>query len=987
MRQDKAEHRFLTVLFCDLVNSTGLQYQIDSEQFAEFLSRYRNLVGDVIARHSGHVAQWQGDGVLALFGWPTANGHDAELGILAGLEICDTIARDGGRTLGNADDVAVRVAIETGWVLVGKTSDMGDAGGLVGHAPNVASRLQRLAPRNGVVIGQVTIALVRDRFELDPVDASGLPLPVQEQAARVIRRFLTPQLLANLRGGRGNGLVGREDLLATLRHRYEQAASGFGQVVVLSGDPGIGKSSLAASFAASVQTQSEVFAITCSAASTHSAFQPWVEPFRAAAGLSTESSEADVSAVARQLGEGVPSGAEAVATLLGLRVSEVDPAGLRRATFRLIRSFIFRLAAERPVLVIADDVQWADASSLELLAQLADEIGQHRAILLILHHADWGLGWSNAPNLTELGLPPLGRTAAAELVAVIAPELEPAVQAAIVSRAEGVPFFLEEFARAMSPQGPALPRLPGSISQLLTARLDSVTTAYELVELAAVYGRDVDLDFLAELVQRPRDALLPEVEELLVRRVMVERRWDGIGTKLAFRHALLAAAAYDAMTRSHRANLHRRVATALQKHYAHLESQAPEDLGRHFALGGEKETAADYFRRGSANALATAAFTEAINHAQKAFELVESASGDSGDRARLSALVLLGEGLSGKLGYASSDVRAAFERASHLALGLGSAAELLPALRGLTAFYQIRGPLQRAYELGSRTAQVARLGGDPVAIADAERRLGWCRLCQGQLTEARTLVESAMARVDGVIGTKDATAVVNDTTVRGPGILAMIAFFVDGADAALSIIERIAGDVVTLPRPMGRIYSLGFTSLVYQICGDAEKAAHFAGMSGEAARRHGNLYWTALSDIVCGWAKVISGRDVAEGLRQIRQGAEDYERSESVLLHPYALWLLAHAEETVGETEGALNHLARAAALAQSIGAQLYHPLLQAARARILLTRQDPAGRAAVADARSMALELGAYAQVRRIDQLTARHTGANHEIGSGLAY
>jgi class 3 adenylate cyclase len=978
MEPSSTEHRFLSVMFCDMVDSTGHQYRMEPEQFAQLLTTYRGLVFEIVRRHGGHVARVIGDGVLAYFGWPRAGGHDAQAAVSAGLEIGAAIARLGRDQRPQTPvAVAVRVAIETGWVLVGtigaadgRDDAEAEAGGVVGHAPNVAARLQRLALPNGVVAGEVTLSLIGDRFEIEAVDTSDIPLPAKVAAARVLGRAAAADVLERLGGG-SSVLVGREGPAAEMLQCWHRARQGDGQVVLLSGDAGIGKSRLAASLVTSVRAEAEVIAMLCAAATTNSAFAPLAEPLRHRMGLAADATPQAVQAAARELVQGydIPGDAEAVAAVLGVAPTQAAPAELRRATFAALLAFATRLAADRPLILVAEDLHWADASTLELLGRLIEQIGQHRIMLLATHRSGWIPPWPDAPRLCRIALAPLPPDAAARLVETVGAGLDPQLRAAIVERAEGIPFFIEEFARAMQRQGGAAPRLPGSIAQLMTARLDSIGPARDLVQVAAVVGREIDLALLGEVGHRPPDQLTQEIEQLQDIGI-ITRRGEGGTAVLTFRHALLADAAYEAMTGSRRKTLHRQVAMALQARQGRAAETEPEVLARHYALAGEPEVAQKLYRTAATNALATAAFAEAAAHARRAIELAHDCDGEAKHRGLMSAMVLLGESLSGTLGYASAEVRAAFEDASRVALAHGTAADLQPVLRGLTAYYQIRGPLHRAHELGRRAVQVARMAGDPLQLAEAERRWGWCRLCQGELDEARLLVESAMSRLERV-RTERGEPVVDDTAVRGPGILALVAWLVDGREAALVIARGLPAEAERFPLPMTRIYGLGFASFVFQLVGDAETAHRLASQSGELARNRGNPYWQSLSDIVCGWAEVVGRRD-SSGLARIRQGLRKYEESESVILYPYALMLMAEAEATLGSEEAALAFLNQALQVAGDVGALFYVPLLQLARGRILL-RQDPdAGRAALSAARSEAIRQGALALVARIELLAS---------------
>jgi class 3 adenylate cyclase len=984
-------------LFCDLIDSTGHQYRMEAEDFAALLACYRRLAIDCVARHGGHVARLIGDGVLAYFGWPRGGGRDAEAAVSCALAIGEGIGLlDARETFATDRPVAVRMAVETGWVLVGNVAGSGgghalEQGDVIGHAPNVAAKLQRLALPNGVVAGEATLALLGDRFEVEIVDSSALELPAPVRAARVLRRSPAGEALLRLGAGRDRLLLGRAEELAALMARWQEAAGGRGQVLLLSGEPGIGKSTLAAALVAAIQQAAgdrppALLVLSCAAAMIDSALQPLAEPLRLLMDLPVGADAAEIERAAARLASrlGMPSGAIGLAATLGVTPAGLEPAALRNATFQALLELAGRLAADRPLLVLTEDLQWADPSTLDLLRLLGERAAGLPILLVGTHHAGWTPPWPDAAHLHHLPLAPLSSEAADALLAALDAGMEQEVRATIVARSEGNPFFMREFARSLAQEaapaangrrGRTAPRLPGSISQLLAARLDSAGAARFLVQFVSVVGRDVEAAFLALLADLPPPALEAELARLTALGIL-QRRGEGSAARIGFQHSLLAAASYEALTSQRRQTLHRRVAEALPQHDPAIRRSEPEVLARHLALAGESEAAAELFQAAAANALASAAFVESAAHARRALELAAQMAGETAQRARLSATVLLGEALSGTQGYASEAVHALFETANRIALELGGAADLMqPALRGLTAFYQLRGPLHRAYELGRRTVQVARQKGDALLLAEAERRWGWCRFCQGELEEARLLVESAMMRIERAQAARDeppspARVFADDTVVRGPVVLGLVAWFVEGDAAAIALAERLTAAARQFPQPMTAAYGLGFAAIIEQLCGRTAQAEACARRCGEIARGRSSPYWASLADTLRGWSAVAGGE--MAGLTLLRQGVADYAATQSLIMYPYALMLRADAERAVGATETALATLQEAMACMEAIGAEVYRPLLQAARGRILMARDPAAAAQAWGEAREACRRQGALAQMRRVEQAAA---------------
>jgi len=969
-----AEHRFLSILFCDLVDSTGHQFRMDPEAFETLLGAYRHAAFERIRAHGGHVARVIGDGILALFGWPRAQGRDAQDAVACALEIGQRIARMDaeGRVAPDAH-IAVRMAIETGWVLVGSIGPEGEAerDGVVGPAPNIAARLQRLARHNGVVVGEGTIPLLGGRFDLEAADTTGIDLPMQVAAAHVTGVARSEDPLGRLTGGRRTRLVGRDAELAQLRATWNRAAAGEGQVVLLSGDPGMGKSRLlGAMIEAMPATGHERIAAFCTPQTTDSSLYPLTEPLRHTLGLPEDAEAEAIRGATGQLAErlGLPAAAgEALAALLGAPSGDMPPTELRRWTFDALLSWFADLASRRPLLLLIEDVHWADPSLSAFLRVLADDVPNLPVLMAVTYRSDHVIAWPDAPSRTRITLPPLPPTQAETLAAAASQGLAAELRAAVVARAEGVPLFVEEFARALGEQSIAPDRLPGSVSQLLAARLDALGEARTLAQIASVVGRETPLALLETLAALPGDAYAQGVERLIETGIM-HRRGSGEAAVLSFRHALLADAAYQALPSARRRRMHAEVADALARINPGLAAVEPGVLGRHREAAGQTLEAAALFRRAAGNATAAGAYQEAEAHARRAVRLAETAGGDEGRRAMLSAMVLLGDALIALQGYAAGEVQRTFEQATQIALGMGEASELVPVLRGLTAFYQVRGPLRRAEEVGSRLLQLARRLGDPAVISDAERRQGWCLLCVGRLDDARDALQRALAQ-HALAEPQLIATVPSDPAVLGLANVAWLSWLTEGDEVALGQAQQAAETAVAARQPLATAYGLGLAAVVHQLAGDWPGALGLARRAGAIASARGIAYWSAMAEMLEGWAQAMEGQPRA-GVARIRHGLAGYRRTQGELLRPYALFLLAEAESAAGNRDAAITALDEAALAAEQIGATMYRPMHGWIRGRIMgaeAAAQD------LAAARAEATRQGAHGLAKRIAALEAQ--------------
>lgn len=972
-RTSGAEHRFLSILFCDLVDSTGHQFRMDPEAFETLLGAYRHAAFERIRAHGGHVARVIGDGILALFGWPRAQGRDAQDAVACALEIGSRIARMDaeGRVAPDAR-IAVRMAIETGWVLVGNIGPEGEVerDGVVGPAPNIAARLQRLAHANGVVVGEGTIPLLGGRFALKDADTTGIDLPMKVMAAHVVGLASAEDPFARLTGGRRTPLIGRASELARLRAIWDRAAAGAGQVVLLSGDPGMGKSRLLGTLVETMPgTEYGRIAAFCTPQTADSSLYPLTEPLRLTLGLAEDAEPDMIRAATGKLSErlGLPSAAgDALASLLGAPSSDLPPTELRRWTFDALLSWIGDIARRQPLLLVIEDVHWADPSLSAFLRVLADEVTDLPILMAISYRSDHVIAWPDTPSRTRITLPPLPAVQAEALAEAASLGLAAELRATVVARAEGVPLFVEEFARALGEQSIAPDRLPGSVSQLLAARLDALGEARILAQIASVVGRETPVALLEMLAEQRGEAFTRGLD-LLIESGIMHRRGNTDQAVLSFRHALLGDAAYQALPSARRRRMHGEVADALAKINPGLAITEPGVLGRHREAAGQTLEAAALFRRAAGNATAAGAYQEAEAHARRAVRLAETAGGNEGNRAILSAMVLLGDALIALQGYAAGEVQQTFERATQIALGMGEASELVPVLRGLTAFYQVRGPLHRAEEVGSRLLQLARKLNDPAVTADAERRQGWCLLCVGRLGDARAALQSALAQ-HALVPAHSAGAAPSDPTVLGQANVAWLSWLTDDDATALNEARRAADMAVAARQPLATAYGLGLAAVVHQLAGDWPGALGLARRAGAIASARGIAYWSAMAELLEGWAQAMEGQPQA-GLARIRHGLAGYRRTQGELLRPYALLLLAEAEHAAGRQDAAIAALDEAAMAAEQIGAIMYRPMQGWTRGRIL---GAAAGAMDLLAAREEAVRQGAHGLAQRIARLEA---------------
>ena len=635
-----AERRHITVLFCDLVGSTALSEALDAEDLRNVMQLYQQAAGAVIERYAGHVAQYLGDGLMAYFGWPTAHEDDAERAVRAGLEIVTEV-----KALAVPTPLRVRIGIASGSVVVGETA-AGDASVpklAVGETPNLAARMQGLANADEVVVSASTRRLIGAAFDLADLGehaVKGFAAPVR--AWQVIRIAATEGRFEAARGGYFTPFVGRESELALLRDRWEQARDREGQVVLLSGEPGIGKSRvthvLRERVSEDLHTQ---LRYQCSPYHTNSALYPVIDQIQRSAGLgpvdSAQTLLDKMEALLRRTIDDVSAAAPLFAALLSIDVggrypsTKLTPQSQKDATLKALFGQVLTLAAKQPVLIIFEDVHWIDPTTQEFLDMLLPAIANERVLAVITHRPEYQPPWLRLAHVTALALVRLPRRQAVLMTENVSGGklLPKEVLDQIILKTDGVPLFVEELTKTVLESGlvtemggvyrlvAPLPDLsiPSTLQDSLMARLDRAAPMREVAQIGACIGRQFSRDLLAAVSLLDASALddaLAQLEEA----ELVFRTSIAPGDTYMFKHALVQDTAYNSLLKAKRQTVHGRIAETLLSAFADIARSAPETLAHHYTEAAIFEQAAVYWRLAAEHASARFANTEAIAHAR-----------------------------------------------------------------------------------------------------------------------------------------------------------------------------------------------------------------------------------------------------------------------------------------------------------------------------------------------------------------------------------
>jgi class 3 adenylate cyclase/tetratricopeptide (TPR) repeat protein len=643
--KDAAERRQLTVLFSDLVGSTELSGRMDPEDLREVISAYSRCVAETVHRFGGFVAKYMGDGVLIYFGYPHAHEDDAERAVRAGLELTSTVVG-----LDTRVPLQARVGIATGLVVVGHLIGSGEAEqrGIVGETPNLAARLQGIAEPGAVVIDEGTRRLLGNLFELrDPgrIDLKGVARPVPVWV--VLRTNPVASRFEALHPDSLTPLVGREEEIELLLRRWSKAKAGEGQVALLSGEAGIGKSRLTAALLQEVAPEQHTrLRCFCSARHADSALYPLIDSLERAAGLAyadTLQTKLDkLDALLTRTATPIEH-AELLASMLSLRNDgryrglNLSAAQRRDGTLEALAMQIEALAGLNPVLMIFEDAHWADPTSLEALNQIVNRIATRRVLLIVTFRPEFDAPWVGRPYVTTLIINRLAEHEASAMIDRVVGDnqLPASIRRDIIERTDGIPLFVEEMTKAVLEAGSetaaaraiaAVPSptlaVPASLYASLMARLDRLgAPVKELAQIAAAIGREFSHALLASVVRQPEGALRSTLDRLIAAGLLFRQGTPPHAT-YHFKHALVQDAAYGTLLRETRRALHARIAETLESQFADIVERHPEILARHCTEASLIEKAARFWGKAGRRSLELVALAEAVAYLQEGLAIV-----------------------------------------------------------------------------------------------------------------------------------------------------------------------------------------------------------------------------------------------------------------------------------------------------------------------------------------------------------------------------
>jgi class 3 adenylate cyclase/predicted ATPase len=958
-----AERRQLTVMFCDLVGSTSLSSRLDPEDLREVIAVYHRAVADVVARFDGFVAKYMGDGVLVYFGYPRAHEDDAERAVRAGLGVIDAVGRLDVKSV----KLQARVGIATGLVVVGDLIGEGSAQeqSVVGETPNLAARLQALAEPDAVVIAAGTRRLVGDLFEyrdLGAVEVKGIAAPVP--ACQVLRPSAVESRFEALRGSALTRLVGRDEEIDLLMRRWARAKAGDGQVVLVSGEPGIGKSRITAALEERLHTEPHLrLRYFCSPYHQDSALYPFIDQLGRAAGFARD----DLPAIRLEklealLALAAPPDEDValLADLMSLPASErhplpnLSPQRKKERTLEALIRQLEGLARRQPVVLVFEDAHWVDPTSRELLDLTVERVRSLPVLLIVTFRPEFQPPWTGQPQVTTLALSRLDRHDRTVLVEQIAggKALPDEVIAQIADRAEGVPLFVEELTKSVLESGllhaeadryvldsPLPPfAVPTSLHDSLMARLDRLASVRLVAQTGAAIGREFSYALLRAVSRLAENELQTGLAQLVASELVFQRGTPPNAVYI-FKHALVQDAAHGSLLRSVRQQLHAQIAEALETLSPELVDTQPELLAQHYAEAGLVEKSVSYWGKAGHRSAARSAMAEAAAQFQKALDHLALLP-DTVERQRqeLELCSSLGAVLQAVKGFAAPETGYAYARARELWERLGSPSEFLQVPYGQSLHHAHRGELDLALCLDE---DLLRQRNDAVGLVLGHNSFGRDLMFAGSFVSSRSHLEEALAFYDPISHRSLVHQIGIHPHLNSQALLGIVLFCLGFPDQALARSSAAVAEARRLVHPPSLAVNLATGIRLLSLVGDDATLDTRAHELIAVATEQGFPHWRAQGTIYRGWVKVKNG-DVAEGISLLRSGTAGYRATGTEAWMPHFIGLLAGACEIAGQIEEALTLLDDALQTVERTGERWLAAELNRHKGQLLLRQGHP---------------------------------------------
>jgi class 3 adenylate cyclase/tetratricopeptide (TPR) repeat protein len=946
------ERRQLTVMFCDIVESTSLSLRLDPEELAEVIQAYRQHCAGIIKRHDGVVARLMGDGILAYFGYPRAHENDAERAIRAALEISGT-----AWSTVTAADLKVHIGIATGIVVVGDLPDGGEALAAIGPAPNLAARLESVAGPGEVVVSDPTRRLTGGLFDyrdLGRRELKGFDAPVP--AWMVIGERKVGSRFHALRASARTPLVNRVAELDLLRELWDATKGGQGQAVLIVSEPGVGKSRLTEVLAEQIVDPQCLRVWYHSSPNLQSTpLAPVIRQFAIAAGFAEHDDDATrlrkLEALIPKLAMDAPGIVALLANLLSVRIEgeyapvNMSPQRQKRRLFQILMQSLEAFAAAGPFLLVVEDLHWIDPTSDELIGVLIDRLVDLPILVVLTARPEFQSHWEDKPRLRQMALKPLDRDDTVTMIEAICGDekLPAAAVAQIAERTDGLPLFIEDLTHDVLEGSPVA--IPTTLNDSLMSRLDRLGSAKAIAETAAVIGREFSYELLLRIADLPEEHVRDELRRLVDAGLLVSGRSTAV-LGYAFKHALVRDAAYASLLKKKQVALHGRIARALIDDFPELAETQPEVVAYHLQAAGEFDDAVEYLVRAAKLSARRSGFVEAIAHLDRALEILgKQEKSVARLRRELGVYRALGGIYAEHRGFSSEDCGRAYTKALDICRELGDTPEIFAVLSGVGSFEITRAGFAKCRALAEECLSRAAAQTSKPPFIMGHLLLGGTLFLQGELVDARQHLQEALRLYDDDQAPRRGKQVlyVQDQKSTGLCYLALTLTIMGEADQGV----RAGETGLAHSRALGGLHTVNFSlcylAAVLYIRGDMPAALRCATESLESAREQGFATWIGISQVVRGAALVKTGQ-VDEGLAELGRGMGAHSGMQANAYQPFVLTLWAEGLLAAGRDEEALEALQRALAISGAQGERFYAAEVWRIKGEALANGGDRAG-------------------------------------------
>lgn len=957
------DRRQITVLFCDLVESTAIAQRLDAEEMRLVLREYIETCEKVVARFGGWVAKYVGDGIDAYFGWPEAHEDDARRAVLAGLGILEALKHlNSQNARSGRPPIRARIGSHTGEVVVGA---IGESGVLapdvaVGIAPVVAARLQQIARPGTLVVSGQTYEIVRPYFDCRPLGSrllKGVAAAIETYQVRFetgIRKDVEPHR-------QSTPLVGRERESSQIFELWADSARGTGRLALVSGEPGIGKTRLIDTLKRyAADSGAWVGDFACSPYFQNTPLFPIVDRinkdlFGDERPASHEDAILKVEGLLAQMGMDLPRYIPLMASLLSLPLAQgylpdpLTPQELREATAEMLGQMAERRCDEQPILIVLEDLQWSDPSTRELLWLVSRRLARKEAMIAVTYRDGFELELPGDIQATSLSLSRLHPDEAEMMIGALGHSalLSPDVVLRIVEKADGIPLFIEQLARMLvqphaaksKPQAREL-KIPATLRDLLTSRLDALGDVRDVAQFASALGRRFSSRLIGAIWPGDADKLADGLRKLADSGLM-EASGSEADDWFEWSHALIRDAAYQSLTQERRRDCHMAVATGIAEKAPDIRAATPELLAQHYTQAGQALLAIPLWAEATMRALLRSALTEAEAHARAGLSLLPSVrEEDPRLSAELALLSILGPALIGRFGFGDIRVGHCYRRASEIVRKQGGAAPF-PVIWGMFAYYILRAETSAARDLCLQMIKQAGDAHDEDLIMEARVALSASCFFAGEFSDARDHAEEGLTRYDPAAHRLHGYQYGQDPGVVGRAYLALSLWLLGYPQQALQQMETGLNLAEQVGHPFSAANILVFASLLRILRREWPQAAELAGKAIALARNQELAIWVANASFYQGIATAHMG-DPKHGVQAARQGLSHWEATGARLAWPCFAGLLAECYADAGNVDEGFTLLEEATAAAARSGERWWDPELLRLRALLLTREPDP---------------------------------------------